>query len=290
MHDAPHRVLMSAHSSKESGGTGREEPMAVVLEYGAGRIFHCALGHVWKNSPASHASLADPQLHLLICRGSEWAATGRCTLTPEDFGLGPLASGARRPREAWVFDAVLEGRPKVLIAALDPMMWVAYDRGTCQLLRAWAGDFVRSSTSDGGDAVPESRPVGLPFLRSEARPVWTLVRRTPRSVERQRVAPRLIGPRFEEERLVLTYHIDLDGRTLTVDESPEHAEAGAPVLERRFSVKGLGPGEQLELSLGSFHAEALGAEGDATLGNGFLRLGPHGGSLTFLFKLADGVR
>jgi uncharacterized protein len=86
MHGAKFRQLMSAHSAKESGGTGKREPMAMILEYGKGRIFHTPLGHVWRGAEATRFSLRDPQLQCLLARGTEWAATGAVTLTPESFG------------------------------------------------------------------------------------------------------------------------------------------------------------------------------------------------------------
>jgi uncharacterized protein len=38
-------VLATAYSSKEQEGTGRHEPVLMVLNYGKGRIFHTVLGH-----------------------------------------------------------------------------------------------------------------------------------------------------------------------------------------------------------------------------------------------------
>jgi type 1 glutamine amidotransferase len=78
MHDAPFQVLAVAHSSEESGGTGRDEPMLVVRTYGEGRIFHCILGHVWAGGEMTTFESADFQRVLL--RGCEWAATGAVTL------------------------------------------------------------------------------------------------------------------------------------------------------------------------------------------------------------------
>ncbi len=80
MHDVELRVLATAFSSVESGGTGQQEPMIIVSSYGKARVFHTPLGHVWRN--ATHAALEDPQLRWLIARGTEWAATGVVTLPP----------------------------------------------------------------------------------------------------------------------------------------------------------------------------------------------------------------
>jgi uncharacterized protein len=80
MHDAKYRVLATAHSSKASRGSGKAEPMILVRTWGKGRVFHTPLGHVWKNTPATRASHADPQFRNLVARGTEWAATGAVTL------------------------------------------------------------------------------------------------------------------------------------------------------------------------------------------------------------------
>jgi uncharacterized protein len=81
MHDTDYRVLATAQSSKKSGGTGNDEPMIIVKNYGKGRIFHTPLGHVWAKVPGSRASYADPQFRHLVCRGTEWAATGEVTMS-----------------------------------------------------------------------------------------------------------------------------------------------------------------------------------------------------------------
>lgn len=77
------QVLATAHSSKKSGGTGKEEPMILVKTFGKGRVFHTPLGHVWRGKVNTHASHADPQFRHLIARGTEWAATGEVTLPPQ---------------------------------------------------------------------------------------------------------------------------------------------------------------------------------------------------------------
>jgi type 1 glutamine amidotransferase len=81
------RVLLSAYSDPKTGGTGRHEPMATVALFGKGRVFHTPLGHVWKGVPATRATWADPQLRRLVARGSEWAATGAVTLSPEPLNV-----------------------------------------------------------------------------------------------------------------------------------------------------------------------------------------------------------
>jgi hypothetical protein len=65
-------VLASAHSDPSNKGTGRDEPMLMVLSYGKGRIFHTTLGH-------DVAALSDVGFITTFQRGTEWAATGKVT-------------------------------------------------------------------------------------------------------------------------------------------------------------------------------------------------------------------
>ncbi|GBL05335.1 ThuA domain-containing protein [Glaciecola sp. KUL10] len=72
-------VIASALCPKEEKGTGKHEPILMVLEYGKGRIFHTTLGH----QQTSYESVGFITTFL---RGAEWAATGNVTLTiPNDF-------------------------------------------------------------------------------------------------------------------------------------------------------------------------------------------------------------
>ena len=63
--DAPITVLVEA----DSDWSKKTEPLAFVLEYGKGRVYHQTFGHDGK-------AVNNPAVQKLIQRGSEWAATG----------------------------------------------------------------------------------------------------------------------------------------------------------------------------------------------------------------------
>jgi len=65
-------VLATAYSDPQNHGSGRDEPILMVLSYGKGRIFHTALGH-----DINGLSAVDSVVTLQ--RGTEWAATGKVT-------------------------------------------------------------------------------------------------------------------------------------------------------------------------------------------------------------------
>ena len=66
-------VLATAYSDpSKPRGTGMDEAIAWVSQYGKGRVFNCVLGHDAK-------ALADPPAEAWFIRGAEWAATGKVT-------------------------------------------------------------------------------------------------------------------------------------------------------------------------------------------------------------------
>jgi type 1 glutamine amidotransferase len=73
------KVLATAYADKAKGGTGRHEPMIFTVSYGKGRVFHTPMGH-GDYSQECVGFIATLQ------RGTEWAATGKVTLSlPKDF-------------------------------------------------------------------------------------------------------------------------------------------------------------------------------------------------------------
>ena len=69
----------SAFSDSANNGSGRDEPMLMVLSHGKGRVFHTTLGH-------DLAALSSVGFIVTLQRGAEWAATGKVTQkVPADF-------------------------------------------------------------------------------------------------------------------------------------------------------------------------------------------------------------
>ena len=64
--------LACALSTKESNGSGEQEPLLMALQFGQGRVFHTALGH-------SLEALRCVGFATTFQRGTEWAATGKVT-------------------------------------------------------------------------------------------------------------------------------------------------------------------------------------------------------------------
>ena len=80
-------ILATAYADKKYKGTSRHEPMMMTIDYGKGRVYHTPMGH------ADYSCECVGFITTLI-RGTEWAATGKVTLTdvPDDFPSTDKAS------------------------------------------------------------------------------------------------------------------------------------------------------------------------------------------------------
>ena len=76
-------ILATAYADPKFDGTGHHEPMLITIDYQDGRIFHTPMGH-------SDEAMECVGFITTLVRGTEWAATGKVTLTetPEDFPTG----------------------------------------------------------------------------------------------------------------------------------------------------------------------------------------------------------
>ncbi len=68
-------VIATAFSAPDKGGTDKNEPILLVINYGKGRVFHTVLGHDTR-------SMSGTGFQVTLARGAEWAATGKVTLPP----------------------------------------------------------------------------------------------------------------------------------------------------------------------------------------------------------------
>lgn len=78
-------LLYSGMADKETGGSGKEEPLVFTVDYGKARIFHIMLGHCGPKEEDNPA-MQCVGFQTLLLRGTEWAATGDVTQPlPIDF-------------------------------------------------------------------------------------------------------------------------------------------------------------------------------------------------------------
>jgi len=73
-------VLATSFADPKQRGSGEHEPMLLTIDYGKGRCFHTMLGH----GPRAMQCVG---FQITLLRGTEWAASGKVTITgvPDDF-------------------------------------------------------------------------------------------------------------------------------------------------------------------------------------------------------------
>jgi type 1 glutamine amidotransferase len=81
-------VIAAAYDDPKNGGTGKDEPLIFSSSYGKGRVFCTALGH-------DVASMQAGGFIATFLRGTEWAATGKVTLPPDQGMPGPGPNAVR---------------------------------------------------------------------------------------------------------------------------------------------------------------------------------------------------
>jgi type 1 glutamine amidotransferase len=152
--NSPYKLLAQAMSSKESGGTGKNEPMALALSFGEGRILATPLGHVWVNSDSSKPSISNAGFKTLLVRGAEWAATGSVTIDAwSDQRAHNMLTDAERA-DGWklLFDGSVPLFRSFKKTAMPSQGWVVKN-----------GELIHETNGRGGDIVTLDRYANFEF-------------------------------------------------------------------------------------------------------------------------------
>ncbi len=180
------------------------------------------------------------------------------------IGLAAAASAApERGRDPFAFRAVLDEHPRMLVLALRPDFWVAYDAERAALYKVWEGGVHFTGAVYDWLHGPQPTSQGRAWLVSPWEEPWEL--RLDGRVLPARVRWR--GHRVDSLGVTLLYDLTADGAgPIRVSEAPDERRAadGAHGFVRRFTTVGVPPGAELRLrtQLGSLRAgEAIETDG-----------------------------
>lgn len=164
------------------------------------------------------------------------------------------AFSQNRPIDPWVFRSVLDGQPRVVTAALNADLYVAYNAADGSLYKAWKGgvkfDGAVYTTAHG----PQPSSEGSLYLHGAGSP-WAVVADDVRIP----MTGRYVGHRFEGDQVIFSYELTSSlGHRVVIDEKPEYRRGrnGAAGIERLFRVRDHNRDFELELRL---HADSLDA-------------------------------
>ena len=183
---------------------------------------------------------------------------------------------AARPSDPWILRASMREKPRMVLMALSSDLSLAYDAQTCGLYLGWRGGmqdgnvtynhqqhgnrgatfypqkeiFYKQAPGGGvsGNPGSDNRPNGFSPPNEALITVWS---GTAAGVAAT-VKADWQGYWLDKEQTIATlrYNIDINGKRVSITESPESTgAAGAPTLQRDFVVKGLPSGVVLSLML-----------------------------------------
>lgn len=160
------------------------------------------------------------------------------------------SQSSQRPHDPWVFRSVLDGRARMITVALHEKLWVAYDAQTNGLYRAWPGGVKFEGAvynyAHGPQPTVDSDVVYYTQPRDS---VWTLQRDGRPVGGTMRYRGYLLDG---TESVTLRYTFEIDGQTVTVEETPGFLETDGRVgLAQRFNIQNLPQGMALVLAVGS---------------------------------------
>lgn len=247
-------------------------PVVWVREVGKGRILYTSLGHnaaVWESDwyqshlengfkwllrevegPAEpNPDMSRRETEAAEAAGANADAGGEAMFVAmQDPAAppttGPTTGATTRPHDPWVFRCVLDGRPRVVVAALGPELWVAYDATTCGLYKAWNGGMEFTGSVYDTKHGPQPQTRGTVLSQHDGQSFWQVLKDE---------APVEASARFSGYRLSgadsvqLSYRVTLPEGEVTISETPEVVEGN---LRRVFEVKGLPAGYALQFPLG----------------------------------------
>jgi cytochrome c len=152
----------------------------------------------------------------------------------------------KRPRDPWVFRSVLDKKPRMVTAALNDNLFVAYDARACQLYKAWKGGVIFDGAVYTTNHGPQPTSKGYAYYtQPEGESFWYVVK----DGNESEAVPHFRGYSFADGQVTFAYDIENgDGKYIRVQETPEYVEKDSKTGFRRvYKVSNLPDGVDLRI-------------------------------------------
>ena len=273
------RVLVSLDTEATPKKVGGAVPVVWVKDQGQGRVVYTSLGHnedVWRSdwyqahltasirfaagetSGSTKPNPVEFERQNIIGEQQRQRSAPDGSAPPRDrtvdsaaFMINAEAKNvqAERDNQPWVLRCVLDQRARVVVMALSPDLWAAYDAETCGLYKVWPGTARDGGMNFTGSVYdtrhgPQPQTLGITLDTFGGNDLSRLFK----DGEMLDVEPSFDGYQVHgQDGVTLRYHFDLDGQRVNVTERPE--AAGPNALRRDVTVEGLPEGTELHLML-----------------------------------------
>ena len=309
------RVLVALDTEATPKKVGGAVPIVWVKDQGEGRVVYTSLGHnedVWRSdwyqshlgealrfaagqtSGSTKPNPVEFERQNIIGEQQRQRSAPDESGPPRDRAESPVSfihaddhgdDHADRDNDPWVLRCVLDQRARVVVMALSPDLWAAYDAETCGLYKVWPGTARDGGMNFTGSVYdtrhgPQPQTLGITLDTFGGNDLARLFK----DGEMLDVEPAFDGYQVHgQDGVVLRYHFNLDGQRVDVTERPE--AAGPNALRRDVSVKGLPDGVELHLMLAN--GEGVNVKIDGTNEDNRVQVEERGQTVGFLVLERD---
>ncbi|HEY0054699.1 MAG TPA: PA14 domain-containing protein [Pedobacter sp.] len=190
-----------------------------------------------------------------------------------------------RPMEAWVIRSVLDLQPRMLSAALNKNLWVAYNTANGAFYKAWKGNINLEGAVYTSAHGPQPTTTGITYLEEPNTNPWAISENGVESIPLVTYK----GHQVLNNQLILKYDLTHKEKIIHISEKPEYVEVGGDRvgLERVFLATNVPAGVRvsLKMKLNSLVAQSdYKTDGEFEIQNGKLTLN-NGKRTTYLVNL-----
>ncbi|MDN5204659.1 DUF1080 domain-containing protein [Fulvivirgaceae bacterium BMA10] len=152
-----------------------------------------------------------------------------------------------RPRDPWVFRSVLDKQARMVTAALDNELWVAYNTQSANLYKAWKGGVNFNGAVYTTVHGPQPTSKGYAYINDSGEATnWRVINAGNETIPKIHYK----GHSLSNSGVSFKYDLEVEpGKVISIEESPEFlkSQGGKPGLSRSFKTSNVPDGYQVAL-------------------------------------------
>lgn len=153
------------------------------------------------------------------------------------FAAPATAPTVERGHDPWIFRCALDRQPRMVVAALAPNWWLAFDAQSCRIYKVWRGQIRFTGTVYDTRHGPQPQSVGDPLLSSGP------------PLAGGDAPVRWRGYRLVNGQVVFGFEVGGAAVELTPVFIPSDADGTTAAIEWRFDVADLPAGQSVDIPL-----------------------------------------
>ncbi|HEY0655420.1 MAG TPA: family 16 glycoside hydrolase [Chryseosolibacter sp.] len=197
-----------------------------------------------------HGRKGDAKIATFNCVASVAPSSRTLRLCIFAFALLAFACNSnkenKRPMDPWVFRSVLDQKPRMVTAALNENLFVAYDARQCQIYKAWKGGVIFDGAVYTTNHGPQPTSKGYAYYQQPEGESFWFLSKGGTDVD---LIPNFQGYKFHDGQVTFKYELSTeDGEKITIEETPEYERNGNKTgLKRTFKTGNVPAGAEVKI-------------------------------------------